>query len=313
VVGAPKAMTGHLIHIGYAKTGTNFLRRWFALHPQLGYADGGIAGFHSVYSMVREGASQRRHLLYRVTSSEGLATPRATSGEDYVDNDDLDLNWMPSAQTETCQMLASLFPSAHVLVVTRGFRSMILSGYSQYVRTGGNQSLASLVANPGSGDAGGGKQWNYDFLIGLYRGAFGEDRVIALPYELLRDDPVAFFRVITKRLGLVDIEVPVERPNPSLSGIELAWYPRLARRIQLLPLGVKGRRKAQQLFLRASMTNQLHGLIRFLQQLRPMAPVTGALLPPALVNSYRNFATTLRDDPLYRPYAKDYLFDEAGV
>src|SRR5262249_37217403 len=43
-------MTGHLIHIGYPKTGSNFLRAWFAQHPQLAYADGGIAGFLDAYS-----------------------------------------------------------------------------------------------------------------------------------------------------------------------------------------------------------------------------------------------------------------------
>jgi hypothetical protein len=68
-------MTGHLIHIGYAKAGSNFLRSWFARHSQLAYAPGGIAGFHDIYSLARESASQGRRPLYRVTSSEGLATP----------------------------------------------------------------------------------------------------------------------------------------------------------------------------------------------------------------------------------------------
>ena len=46
-------MTGHLIHIGYAKAGSSFLRSWFAQHPQLAYAEGGIAGFPDVHALVR--------------------------------------------------------------------------------------------------------------------------------------------------------------------------------------------------------------------------------------------------------------------
>ena len=35
LAGMPATMIGHLIHIGYAKAGSTFLRSWFAQHPQL--------------------------------------------------------------------------------------------------------------------------------------------------------------------------------------------------------------------------------------------------------------------------------------
>jgi hypothetical protein len=301
-------MTGHLIHIGYPKTGTTFLRRWLAQHPQLAYAEGGIAGFRDAYSIVRDGASQRTRPHYRVTSAEGLAIPHASFGRDDIDYESMQLSSIPAAQEEVCQSLAALFPNAHILIVTRGFRSVILSGYSQYVRTGGDQSLASVCTMAGPQGQG---VWNYDYLIRLYRRAFGETKVIVLPYELLRDDAAAFLRQIANRLGLAEIGVPTERPNPSLSAIELAWYPRLARRIRTLPVGLRGRRKARQVYLRAVMTNRLRTPSALLQRLSPMAAVTEALLPPDLMDGYRVFATTLRDDPLYRPYARDYLFDSA--
>jgi Sulfotransferase family len=302
-------MTGHLIHIGYAKTGSNFLRRWFAQHPQLAYAEGGIAGFPDLYSIVREGASRRDRPLYRVTSAEGFSTPHANFGQENIDYENMERGSMPSSQAEVCRSLAMLFPTAHILIVTRGFRSMILSGYSQYVRTGGDESLAGLCAAAASTGQQG--PWNYDYLIGLYRRAFGEAKVIVLPYELLRDDPAAFLDQIAQRLGLVQIEMSTGRLNPSLSQVELAWYPRLARATRSLPLGRRGRRKAWQLYLRAAMTNRLCRPIALLQRLWPMTGVTDALLTPELMEGYRGFATTLRDDPLYRAYAQDYLFDRA--
>jgi hypothetical protein len=76
-------------------------------------------------------------------------------------------------------------------------------------------------------------------------------------------------------------------------------------------VGLRGRRKARQVYLRAAMTNRLRTPIALLQRLWPMAAVTEALLPPDLMDGYRVFATTLRDDPLYRAYARDYLFDSA--
>ena len=297
-------MTGHLIHIGYAKSGSTFLQNWFAQHPQLAYARGGIAGLHNVHSMARAAASQRSRPLYRVTSSEELATPHTSAGQPDVNYGEMQRNSMASAQTEVCESLCALFPNAYILIVTRGFRSMILSSYSQFVRTGGDESLAWVCA-----EAERQEPWNYDFLIGLYRKAFGDSNVIILPYELLREDAGAFLGEITKRLGLANIGVPPGRPNPSLSPIELVWYPRLTRRVRSLPLGAWGRRKAWQLYVEAALSNRLRAPIALLQRLRPIPPLTDAPLTPERMNGFRGFATSLRDEPLYRAYARDYLFD----
>jgi hypothetical protein len=302
-------VTGHLIHIGYAKAGSSFLRSWFALHPQLAYAEGGIAGFADVHSLVREGAAHGGEPLYRVTSSEGLATPHSEVGRAVVDHREIDRGAVPSAQAKVCRMLAALYPTAHILIVTRGFRSMILSSYSQYVRTGGSESLETLCRMAGGVAASRQAPWKYDFLIGQYRQAFGERNVIVLPYELLRDDAAAFLGEIAKRLGPADIGTLPEPANPSLSVVELAWYPRLARRIRSLPLGTWGRRKAWDLYVRAAYANQLRTSIALLQRLRPIPPATDAALTPELMDGFRGFATRLRDEPLYRGYAREYLIE----
>jgi hypothetical protein len=151
--------------------------------------------------------------------------------------------------------------------------------------------------------------WNYDFLVGLYRRAFGGGKVIVLPYELLRDDPSAFLREIARRLELSEIGPPPGRPNRSLTPIELAWYPRLACRVRALPLGERGRRKAWDLYVRAALTNRLRRPIALMQRLRPVPPVTDAPLTPELAQSFRGLASRLGEEPLYRPYARDYLFD----
>jgi hypothetical protein len=45
------------------------------------------------------------------------------------------------------------------------------------------------------------------------------------------------------------------------------------------------------------------------QRLRPLPPVVDVPLTPELLEGFRGFARTLRDESLYRAYARDYLFD----
>lgn len=298
-------MTGHLLHIGYAKTGANLLRQWFAAHPQLAYAERGIAGFGDVEAIARAGATHQPLPRYWVTSSEALSSPSVDAGlSSTVDYDALLLNSMPETQDRTCLLLGALFPGAYVLIVTRGFRAMSLSGYSQYVRTGGHKALATLCAEAAQVDQ---QPWNYDYLIGLYRQRFGETKVIVLPYELLRDDPGRFVEQIAQRLGLLPSPPPVGRPNPSLSPLELAWYPELTRRVGALPEEGGVRRRAMEEHLRALNEGRLIKEIERLQELHPRAPVTSASVTDEMLQPFRAFALGLRDDPLFRPYAPEYL------
>jgi hypothetical protein len=43
-----------------------------------------------------------------------------------------------------------------------------------------------------------------------------------------------------------------------------------------------------------------------LQRLRPGTPVTADAIPEDLIAAYRAKASTLRENPLYAPYAREY-------
>lgn len=302
-------MSGHLIHIGYPKTGSTFLQRWFAGHPQLAFADGGIAGYHDVYSVVRESASTTAGVLYRVTSYEGLSAPRSSAGQEPVDYQALARTSMQDAQARVCAMLASLFSNAHVLIVTRGFRSMILSSYSQYARSGGDTALTDLIA--GSLDPASAAHeslrdpFHYDHLITTYVQAFGADKVIVMPYELLRDDATAFLHALEARLGITHVPAAPDRINTSLSPVEMQWYPRLTRAARRWPIG-SGLRHW---YFRGALRNRFRTPIAILQRLHPATPITAATIPDELLDTYRGKAETLRGNALFQPYAADYLLD----
>jgi hypothetical protein len=299
-------MTRHLIHIGYPKTGSNFLRAWFAAHPALAFAPEGIAGFTGATDMARQAALGAESPLFRVTSAEALATPHPGVGAERIDYAAARENSIVAAQAVACAMLAATFPEAHVLIVTRGFKGMILSSYSQFVRTGGDLDFDDFGRPPGETGADEGLVWDYDRLIGLYRAAFA-GRVHVVPYELLRDDPAAFVRAIEQRLGLPHHGTPTKRHNPSLSGVEMAWYPRLTRLVRALPVGARLLRRIEKAYLRMAMANRFGRLIALCQRIRPRTPVSERLVSDAVIGKYRGRATLLGGDPLYAPYLDDYL------
>ncbi|QAY79233.1 hypothetical protein [Sphingosinicella sp. BN140058] len=299
-------MSGHLIHIGYAKAGSHFVRHWFRAHPQLDFMHSGIAGFRNVFDLARRSVEPSRDVRWRVTSAEELASPRPNLREIVFDRD-----WggpIPEAQARARDILAELFPGATILLLTRGFRTLLLSGYSEYVREGGDRDFLDMLARGnGSGDQRGEHAWNYDYLIGLYRAAFGE-RVIVLPYELLSADSSAFLRVLEARLGVDRFELPTERLYPSLSPVELCWYPRITRVVRRLPLRGRVRDALYRRYVRGVTRNAWARPIGVLQRLFPRTPVTDSLISDANVEFFRGRADSLRHDPVYAPYAQEYLF-----
>ena len=290
-------MTRHLLHVGYPKAGSTFLQRWFDAHPQLAHTYGAIAGFRDMHAIAREGCT-RRELLYRVTSNEEFCAPRPDAGRMEIDYEHPRELTMALSQERVCSMLSEIFPNATILIITRGFRSMILSTLSQYARSGGEEDLAAMMgkaqkqADP----------WYYDDLIALYQRAFGEENVIVMPYELLRDDADAFTRTLSLRLG-IDPHPPLrERINESLSPIEMVWYPRLTRLMRRIPS-----RRLFDRYIRAALRNELRGPIAWLDRLKPGTPFTAESIPEEAVSGFRGRAESLRGNPLYAPYAAEYL------
>jgi hypothetical protein len=150
---------------------------------------------------------------------------------------------------------------------------------------------------------------HFDHLIGIYAEAFGDARVTVLPYELLRDDGPRFVRVLEERLGLEHAEVDVGRVNPSLSPEELYWYPRISRAAWAVSRlgGARGERAFRWYAARA-FDARLRPLTRVLKRLRPGRRVDWSDFPAELLRHCEGKAERLRNDPLYAPYAADYLW-----
>jgi hypothetical protein len=309
-------MTRHLIHIGYPKAGSTFLQAWFERHPELRYAPGGLGGFRDVYEMARPPG---RSYKYHVTSFEGLSSPDDTAGGARPEANAhwvRDTDRMKGDQAWVCALLKSLFPGSRILIVTRGFKGTIFSGYSQYVKAGGVLRMSKTLPESVLANAFRQVQNNldFDYLLRLYGEAFGEDNLIVLPYELLREDEGRFVAVLERHLGLTHAEIRLGRVNPSLSPEELYWYPLISRAVSAAAsrLGPARQRKLYGWYVGKTLDNRLRPLVKVLSRLKPGGRITEADFPAEFLDYCQGKATLLRGRPLYAPYAAEYLWGEGG-
>lgn len=305
-------MAQHLIHIGYPKAGSTFLQKWFERHPELRYKHGGLAGLHDVYEIARPSSAVYK---YFVTSFEGLSMPHEKAGGVRLDLGGAETERRDSVkenQAVVCALLKGLFPGSRVLIVTRGFKGMILSAYSQSVRMGARLHLAGmcreLAEHLQNDDQ---HYFDYDYLIRIYGEAFGEENLIVMPYELLSDDEARFVAVIEARLGLKHVEMKLGRLNPSLSPEELYWYPVISRAVSAtaLRLGNARFRRVYGWYVSKTLGNKLRFAVRLMSCWRPDRKITEADFPAEILSYCEGKATELKGNPLYEPYLSEYLLD----
>ena len=107
------------------------------------------------------------------------------------------------------------FPDARILIVFREQRSLIQSMYSQHISAGGVESLRNFLSTPEPGwlrkPSFAFEFYEFDKLIHYYRTLFGEDRVLALPLELLKARPAEFANRIAAFCGHPPVDLPETR------------------------------------------------------------------------------------------------------
>ncbi len=417
---APK----HLIHIGYPKAGSSFLRAWFAQHPKLFYQDGGIAGFSDIYELVRAGASKESNKYdYFVTSSEAIAVTNVFAG---IPNTNFGFkNQKFNQQGDThklCMTLHGLFPNSKILFITRGFEAFAKSSYSQYIRSGGihskeellginkkeikkvkkpkfQQILQAFIENSNATkipdeyiaylrfcqalyseenatqngytpkqfledfpkiqafilsenskledyalthlsdiqkqmllemkqrngtqfrqqnkpkttpQAQQTKYNSYNDIIRLYRQQFGEENVLIMPYELLKENQKRFLQILQERLGIETVAIELGIVNPSLSPQDLYWRRWLSRGLSQFSSILHERifRFFYGKYVQLLQVGRLDIFFSLLKRIAPNREMEAFHLPESELNAYKGEASLLKHDPLYQSYLKEYLLDD---
>lgn len=203
-----KVRTPLLLHIGYHKTASTWL--------QSNLFDARDQGF------MTDPATPRHALVERLVRPDPLFYDPAAAAAAYRPASDLALaqgrtlvlsherlSGYPSSGGRDRQLiaerLAATFPEARILIVIREQKAIIRSMYSQHVTDGGVESIEHFLATPEPRLCRKPsfclEYYCYDHMLDLYRGLFGAERVLVLPYELLARDPAAFSARIVRHCG----------------------------------------------------------------------------------------------------------------
>lgn len=189
------------IHIGYPKTASTWLQQIVFNNENLGFSApwGGQSpeaieqfvitdGFHFSVESVRQifepGLQEaRRKGLIPVMSHESLAGNQIKGSY-----------W----GKEIADRIHAVFPNAHIFLVIREQKSMVLSSYREHIKKGGTKTIQQFI---GAGAKKSGfaplcrlAYLEYDLLINYYYNLFGESNILILPFEFLKQDKQAFVK-----------------------------------------------------------------------------------------------------------------------
>lgn len=242
-------MSKTIIHIGSPKAGSKFLQAYFKQHPDLYF------GYDDFWEFSIDGRLDEtlRHLKAEhsisVFSAEKLVCPSfyvsfRNGGYDQINN-------IGKYQEETARQLSEWAPDAYVLFIVRGFQSVVPSLYSQHIAAGGVETYAEFLENYQQEVT---QIYNYDYIYQVYRGYFEEEKILVVPFELLKTDKDVFLKLIEDQFDVPHHHFISKKVNKSLSPKHIDFYRRLSkfayRVIRLFPP-----------FLRRRLTNlYIHAL-----------------------------------------------------
>jgi hypothetical protein len=304
-------MQRHLVHVGYPKAGSTTLQAWFESRPELVFADDGIGGVTSAEGIASQVAVTDGAPRWVVTSAERLILPAIEARGPMASAEPI-----AARRQRVCARLREMFGDATILIVTRGFRGIAASSYSQTLRWGPALSVEEFLSlyqeSPEFEGSRGTDGLDYDAALRLYTDTFGEQNVVVLPFELLRDDPQGFLARLEQRLGLEHRSDEAPWRNASLSGAELYWYLRFSRVVERATarLGRPGTRLRRAYYRRGVRAGRLRRPADILSRVFRTPSVNPAeQIPDEVVETCRGLASSLATNPDYAPYAAEYLND----
>jgi hypothetical protein len=194
-------VTRVLIHIGYQKTATKWLRDRVFGQPKTGF---GLLTQHIPAirelafgdPLVFDAEATRAALAPKLAELEQTGLSPALSWGRLVG-----VAFSGGYDTKPiAENLAATFPSARIVLVMREQRSMLVSTYKQYVKTGGPSKLDTFLFPHTEHKAPTFRFefFEYDRVIRYYRSLFGDEAVLAMPYEQLANDRAGFISRVTE-------------------------------------------------------------------------------------------------------------------
>jgi hypothetical protein len=289
-----------LIHIGYPKAGSTFLQEWFRGHPNIFYDTHFLQPYSNTGVIPDKTIPALNGRQHFVISEEQLVL---WQGE----LDIVGLKFKPfdikAQQQNTAEALKKNFPDAKVLIVTRGFESLLQSMYAQYISMGGILGFAAYQEQMGEHLA---TFYDYNRVINLYRNTFGPERVIVLPFELLKEDAARFMQLLSDLSGIESSNnLNYVVVNPSLDKNLLPSYRLISQTLcnltSIIPRNTQVKIYSNYV---AALSQKRSGLAGLLSKFMGGEELT---VKPETLKLFRGKAEELRQENLFAPYLKEYL------
>lgn len=239
------------IHVGIQKTGSTWLQTgYFRQHPQLQVIGGAILD-RPITRLIQD--------LYDVPDGRFATSRWRIEFERQVEQLKIDGRWRennaitgisneqlaghqfdPDASTIIARRLYDLFGAVKIILILRHPLTWIPSAYAQAVKGGSLTLRFSEILTDPAYQKRIALRMNYSRLIESYVDVFGNENVLVLPYELLREDNFHFLKCINDFLGcepIIDDDFTLEsaRRNERLSIPML----QLLRQINKLDLAIE--------------------------------------------------------------------------
>ena len=138
-----------------------------------------------------------------------------------------------SPNTKSFEQIAAVFPNSRVILAVREQRNLLLSWYAHNVKLGLGASLAEFLTEtePGVTPYLRFDVFKFHHLVRFLYGLYGRERVLILPYELLKLNPGMYLDRIMTFTGSEDATFTpdAQSRNVGLNGLEVrgtAWLNR---------------------------------------------------------------------------------------
>jgi hypothetical protein len=294
-----------LLHIGFAKSGSTYLQRWFEQHPALYYQPKHIAGgFYHAWELAKDIQYSEKAPENFVLSCEDFSIwksepyfygVRGTKPYDYKKFQDL-----------LCETLHGLHPTAKVLIVTRGYTTIFKSIYSQYLGMMGTLTFEEMLRDYKDMFS---AMLDYTYVINLYRQKFGAHRVIVLPFELLQKDPKIFLSIIEQQMKVDSkFEFHPHKVNAAHAPKVLKLYFKVSNLVYRLlrPFPQNWQTKLYMRYMQIIRGERMYSFMLFASKFIKDETMNWQGLDNML-DALKGKAAILKDEELYQPFLKEYL------
>lgn len=201
-----------LIHIGYPKTASSWLQSTIFAKESTGFC---VPWKNIVREGMSKGLSRDAVTQFVETNNFDLEATQqvfypyleTASKKDLIpviSNEFLSggfavypKNYYQGLEKDIVKRLYQTFPQANILMVIREQKSIIISAYKEYIKRGGKlkfKRFLSEIIRP--------ENLKFDELITEYQTTFGQDKILVLPFEMLKGNQEKFCQSIFSFVGL---------------------------------------------------------------------------------------------------------------